>query len=87
MEHFIKKACINLLLKASKSEQGFDNPVNLYRFRGKHNVQIGLKPDFECSIDHLGPVSCKFLGVDEKKGILIADGSHAISCHLKGKAI
>lgn len=83
MENFLKKACINLLLKSSKSEQGFDNPLNLYRIRGKSQSQIGQKPDFECSIDDLGPLSCKFLGVDEKRGILISDGTHAISCQLK----
>tara|TARA_B110000285_G_C14494562_1_gene325411 strand:- start:108 stop:251 length:144 start_codon:yes stop_codon:yes gene_type:complete len=46
-----------------------------------------LKPDFSSTLDHLGPVTCKFLGIDEKYGFLVGDELNAVSCHLRPKAV
>jgi hypothetical protein len=46
-----------------------------------------LRPDFKMGLDHLGPLVCYFYGIDKEMGILIGDGSHAVSCHLRPEAL
>jgi len=35
----------------------------------------------------LGPIEVSFIGIDKKLGILVTDGSNAITCHLKQRAL
>ena len=45
------------------------------------------KPEFTSCLDHLGPTTVYYLGIDEKYGILVGDETYAISVHLRPKAL
>ena len=85
VKNFIKKACTNLLLQSSKYDAEKDQK-NVHRKQTTSTSNL-LKPDFKISLDHLGPLVCYFYGIDQEKGILIGDGAHAITCHLRPEAL
>lgn len=74
-----------LLLQSEKTQVIEKNARQLPYGQKKDKVEEVYKPLFTQNLTKA--IQVYFLGIDQQLGILVSDETHAISCHLKSKAL